>query len=232
MSKKSQYFKLTVREIEKGISLCMGNSLRLLNDAECLLNHGGSEGISYALWSLAVEEYGKGLLLKQGIKNQDEQNLVQVDCEWFGGKHQIKFETGYKNLHELHKSGFASVIKVLRNTNLSSIRTLTDTLRPEIEISVAPGITGEFEEIAPEIPPLEQKPKLRFRLIYVDWDNDKRSWLDPQGNLNAAALTAQSTIKREDIQTAIECLKKHIGYIEVRRTSFPIPAAETTKTEQ
>ena len=121
MSKK---YQLTIAEIKNGIALCMGNSLRLLNDAECLLNHSGSEGISYALWSLAVEEYGKGLLLKQGIKNLDEQNLVQVDCEWFRGKHQFKFVTGYKNLHELHKSGFASVIKILYNTNLSSIRTL------------------------------------------------------------------------------------------------------------
>jgi AbiV family abortive infection protein len=81
-------WKKTIQEIPKGI-------LRLLESAEKLLDNGGNEAICAGLYTYAVEEYGKLLLLKQYTPS--------------AGKVKIEYKNGFLS----HTKKFSLAIKYL-----------------------------------------------------------------------------------------------------------------------
>ena len=67
---------------KKCIQVTRQNILKLLESAEVLLDNGGNEAICAGLYTYAVEEYGKILLLKK--------------CNISGGKVKIKYRNGFR----------------------------------------------------------------------------------------------------------------------------------------
>jgi hypothetical protein len=61
--------RATPQQVHDAARLCNENVQRLLRNAKILLNHDGSDGLVYVLWSLAVEEFGKGILLEQQVSD-------------------------------------------------------------------------------------------------------------------------------------------------------------------
>ena len=78
--------------------------LTILNDVEILCMNKDSEATSVSLYTVAIEEYGKFLLLNEILKsNSDEVNLYLVNKSIFGkGKgHRDKFLKAIETLLEV-----------------------------------------------------------------------------------------------------------------------------------
>jgi AbiV family abortive infection protein len=86
-------FYLTLHDIEIEIELCLKKANTLVNDAEILLNNNGNLSHVVGLYTLAVEEYGKGNLLKdvksKSLPRSDQK--YKIDCSKFL-KHKEKLQ--------------------------------------------------------------------------------------------------------------------------------------------
>jgi len=90
----NDYYRLTKEQLEDGTKLCLRKVLTILNDVEILCMNDGSEATSVSLYTIAVEEYGKFLLLNEILNtNSNEVNVYVVNKSIFGkGKsHKEKF---------------------------------------------------------------------------------------------------------------------------------------------
>jgi hypothetical protein len=99
--KPASNYCLTPDEIKVGISLCREKVISLLDMANNLVTQGDRE-ISSGLYTYAVEELGKLLLLKKELDKKPNNNKISVNLAIFGrgeGKHPtIKFDEFQKEL--------------------------------------------------------------------------------------------------------------------------------------
>ena len=82
-----EYF-LNHVEMNNGMKLCFNKAKRLLNDANILVDNGGDSSHALGLYIFALEEYGKGLLLRDCKKNAEGNYVVPTYI--FGNKSSHK----------------------------------------------------------------------------------------------------------------------------------------------
>src|SRR5262245_55330235 len=123
----------TVDRVEAGIELCEENAKRFLRNASILLDNGGSDGLAYVLWSLAVEEFGKGQLLQDQIEHARPGSTVSIDVS---AGHGDKFVRGFDELPELHGSTVGWLLRVTSNVSADDV-VLDDPLQPGVSVTVA-----------------------------------------------------------------------------------------------
>jgi len=176
------------KEISQGISNCMDKSEKLLNDAEILLNNKGNLTNILGLYTFALEEYGKGLLLQDIIKAH--KTKFEVPSNLFGrGKgtkkaHEKKFTRALSEFPE-DAVRFFPGIRIFHNINMEN---KVITVGPKgKKITVSPGITGIFEisdddksyddSIEPDFDhDFVTDFSSRLRCFYVDWDDTNKCW--------------------------------------------------------
>ena len=93
---------MTPGQAEDGIGLCLGNVSHALDGAEIVCRHGGHETVAVYLYTVAIEEFGKALLLRDAIEEGGGDGPLSVPAEWFGGRraHGIKFKRACSALPE------------------------------------------------------------------------------------------------------------------------------------
>ena len=93
---------MTPGQAEDGFRLCLGNVSHALDGAEIMCKHGGHETVAVYLYTVAIEEFGKALLLRDAIEKGRGGGPLPVPAEWFGGRraHGIKFERACDALPE------------------------------------------------------------------------------------------------------------------------------------
>lgn len=82
---------------QRGIQETFKRVSDLLESIETLLDNGGNKSICGGLYTYALEEYGKSLLLKQCVPSNER---VQIDPNWFKGPsaHNRKINYAIANL--------------------------------------------------------------------------------------------------------------------------------------
>jgi len=210
MARTASFFGLTVAQVSVGISLCRANARRLLTDASALLDHGGRTGIAYALWSLAVEEYGKAVLLDELTKGKASGDIVSVPQRLFRGQHKEKFESGFGRIQQVVGNRLADVVKVLQN--MADLPTIISDPSALTSVIVPARVTGEFEDLTPGSNIGQQASHLlRLDLLYVDWDDARKAWREPEPDLQVPRLVGHFTISRHDLRRAIRALNHELG---------------------
>jgi AbiV family abortive infection protein len=152
MSKPSQYF-LTEEQVKKGIELCKGRITSLLHDAEIICKDVNNSKNAVGLYTIAIEECGKLLLLQDSLQFQrNADDKISLDGEIFGkglGHTKIKFNRILTNLPDDCKKignivgGFSS------------------------------GFSDAFQKTKQDI---STDFQIRKDIFYVDWDNAKNGW--------------------------------------------------------
>jgi AbiV family abortive infection protein len=103
----------TIREVELGAELCRENTRRFIRNARILLEHHGSDGLAYVLWSFAVEELGKGVLLREQVPaDVQPEDRVAVELSM---DHREKFVAGVRSVPGLDRQRFESLLRVTSN---------------------------------------------------------------------------------------------------------------------
>ena len=84
-------------QVKQGINLCLSNAITLARDSQ-LLTTKTDVSIAAGLYTFAIEEYGKALLLHDCLEYNSDKCLVPK--KWFSGKqsHDIKFARALKEL--------------------------------------------------------------------------------------------------------------------------------------
>ena len=85
-----RHYTMTPGQAEDGFRLCLDNVSHALDGAEIMCRHGGHETVAVYLYTVAIEEFGKALLLKDAVEKGGKDGLLSVPAKWFGGRHAHK----------------------------------------------------------------------------------------------------------------------------------------------
>jgi AbiV family abortive infection protein len=191
---------LTKGQCTAGTHLCVRNAYRLVMNAELLLNQvEASPSSAYSLWSIAMEEYGKALLLKEAYNqsNGKREELVEIDREKFL-EHEFKFKKAKDNLPQLPaRIGTEVRVKSNRSTNTITLKTSDGQT-----ISVGAGASGTFQETTNPNVKLGKNTSvnLRFKDFYIDWNTENKQWELPDPTLSIDPIHAIEVLSSDDVQ--------------------------------
>ena len=199
---KQKNYYLTEEQITKGIKLCMNKVNQILNDVEILCKNEGHETTAVYLYTIALEEYGKSLLLTKSLSKIPEPKGIPVDITLFKGKqaHNLKFEVALNELpeecqiyqdvdllteqHKLpseyqkHAREAAETQKILQRSIKRSDMVVVERI---IDLN------GDVYQTARlRVPPVTGRISfslpfdfaVRKNLLYVNWDPENKWWND------------------------------------------------------
>ena len=176
---KEDVFKISLENLKKGASLCFRKSYAFTSNAKFLFeNHKDSDIVSSLLVS-AIEELGKGLILK-------ESHIAQNTSfpKWVFGKglqtHTKKIQKGMEELGEkslLHPKLFEILShKDTKFNEDGSMQYPSELVCSEEELSemTQTGFGHDYDSMVDYKTKLDQSKK--FQLFYVDWNSDEKKW--------------------------------------------------------
>lgn len=171
--------EIDLDHLKEGTSLCFRKSYAFTNNAKFLFEDNRDPDVVSALLVSAIEELGKGLILKEHHSAQNTSIPT-----WIFGKgrdtHTKKIQRGIQELGEqslLHPKLFEI---------LSHDDTVVDpdgTMHPPSEITVTANELNEmvesgfgqgYDSMVEYKTQLDQNKK--FQLFYIDWNSDTNKW--------------------------------------------------------
>ena len=176
MSTKTYY--LSKEQIDEGIYLCLKKVEQILNDVEILCQNNGDETSAVYLYTVAVEEFGKSLLLEECLSEPPGLKGIPVSVDLFAGSkaHELKFSRAFHDLpdecvgyydvdpwHEKYK------IPSEHQERLQEVIEMQDSLKKlEKKWPNSEFIVGSIE-LGFDFP-------IRKTLLYVNWDPVNEIW--------------------------------------------------------
>jgi AbiV family abortive infection protein len=170
----NDYYRLTKVQLEDGTKLCLKKVLTILDDVEILCVNNGSEATFVSLYTIAVEEYGKFLLLKEILNSKSDQiNVYAAKKSIFGkGKsHKEKFMKANETLPEVcieyHRRDIHENENLLPPTyceRMLALRKAVNSLKNDSGYRVGGTISLAFDF------------EVRKNLLYVDWNEKINNW--------------------------------------------------------
>ncbi len=170
----NDYYHLTKVQLEDGIELCLKKVLTILDDVEVLCLNNGSESSSVSLYTIAIEEYGKFLLLNEILNTKsDSVSQYALNKSIFGkGKsHKQKFIkaiatlpdvcVGY-HLRDIHEN--ENLFPPVYRDRMLTLRTAINDMRNNTGVRARGTILLTFDF------------DVRKNLLYVDWNEKMNNW--------------------------------------------------------
>lgn len=196
---------VTISKVRAGSRLCRHSARRLNQAANQLLTAGGDMGIVFGLWSLAVEELGKALLLDDQIVGLPEEDSVAVQP---GFDHRRSFRRGFDELAELNGTPLGRVLRVFTASDHPH-----DSIDPlsGARVSVIASTTGAFENTSDGSAGIQPSVDLRFSLLYVEWDGTAQEWTDNRLPHHYQGRSGMWELRPGDLAHAIATLGSQLG---------------------
>lgn len=182
MKNRNSYF-LEEAELRAGIRVCCQKVNGLLNGVLVLVNDRGSLSLALALYTLAIEEHGKALMLRDNLSG-----------EMVAGKYAVS-----KGIFAAHDQKFARASEDLPLDCTEILRVVTVTSNPKYEsttisypadlhesglfeetdlalVSVPGYSTGTLADATGYGSVVPVSISERLRSFYVDWDDHNKQW--------------------------------------------------------
>lgn len=180
MSKRKRIYYLSKDQIDEGVRLCVQKIRQILDDIEILCKNGGDETTAVFLYTIALEEFGKSLLLKECLNTPIEPKGIPVSLNLFQGVegHDLKIGHALDVLPE--------ECQIYQDVNLLDEG---HKLPPEHRKYArdAPKLQEAFQKLEKEFPngrflvgsfALPFDFATRKNLLYVNWDPENKRWND------------------------------------------------------
>ncbi len=197
VKKKSNSEDLLIIPREKlteGVILCNEIAKKHNEKAEVLLKMGPEfEEISYVLWTFAMEEYGKGVMLA----NRKNDEVIKLKRKIFEN-HEKKFNIARDKLDPRNNLIGGLSVDIDSWNGINKTQILQDQMGGVI--CVPPASTGRFEDVTRRKG--EEYINLRFSTLYIEWHNEGKYW-SKKNDLNT-----EREIRIKSLEQAIELLKK------------------------
>jgi len=237
----NNHYRLTKENLEYGINVCLEKVRTILDDVEILCLNNGTEATAVSLYTVAIEEYGKFLMLKDILNTKANQvGLYVVDKSIFGkGKrtHKDKFEKAIEALPEVCVEYHIRDINENENLfpptyrgGLLHLREIKNDMKKHLGyVDGAILLNFDFE--------------VRKNLLYVDWNEKMNNWrkelikngeveflhsmdeLEPDWD-TSVEKEWEKTLERSEDEAEIELEDesldvKGVEYKNVRRLEYP-----------
>lgn len=186
----SDYFKMSDISLKIGNKICIKTTQRLLESSLLLVNNSANLDHALGLYTFAVEEFGKAVLLKEQIDN--DSTIKKIPKEVFGiatkgSGHNIKFEKAKEILpDECIILGIGEIL------NMPSGKDMEHSLGRKIKekVTISAYTTGTFlTDVMISFP-------VRMRCFYVDWDENSEYWHKWKANLQTDRDTLKKAISK------------------------------------
>lgn len=217
-------------EISEGITLCEMKVLSLLKSAEILASNQEAIRTSLALYTLAVEEFGK-LLLSNRCLSIEGKYLVPKDLFQGNRAHQNKFKEAMADLPPPCTDLLRS-IRVPYNASQQYTAIPNPDQKGKKQTVLIPARTsGLFTDTTRQdnVKPIELGE--RFDVFYVNWDDKEHQWVD--GWLYQDQLCYESVPDPSALDAAIsefqEASPNQTGHLV--KTSKPVLTKRTHGTK-
>ena len=194
------YYLLDKRQLSEGVNRCIEKTERLLNNALVLIDEGKDITHAMGLYTFAIEEYGKALLLKECSLDPDGKYRVPVEIFTGRESHKLKFHRGNKDLPEECKI-FGFGVKIDSAFTATTVITFKGGSHA---VSIIPGATGFFVDSSPKS--VEDSVVdfiVRTECFYVDWDDEKKRWKN------------ELTVSKDELLKATRSFKEHLVNIKI-----------------
>lgn len=184
------YYLLEEGQLREGINKCIDKARRLLNDALLLIKDERKLAHAIGLYTFAMEEYGKALLLNECLRGAKVKGKYRVPIKIFRGKiaHELKLDKAGEHLPNNCRNLWIGVL-VEYPLNSNDEIYVTRTSDPMI---VEPDTTGLYSIIT------TVDWDVRESCFYVDWDDKNKCW------------KYELSAKKNELVKAISRFKRHL----------------------
>ena len=165
----SDDFEISREKLSEGIQYCLDNITILLDKSQNACQKLTDNSIALGLYTFAVEEFGKLIILKEAQKENKEKYLIPKDIFKGQKAHKIKFKKAIENLPD---ECIYPVYGIEVTHNFSDENLEIPVTPSGKEVSVAGGTTGTFD--AGQTEPIDIVT--RMTSFYLDWDEEKKNW--------------------------------------------------------
>jgi|SRR3990172_3830719 len=194
---ESTSYPLTDSQLIEGIEYCFDKVARLLDNVETLIDNQKNfweSSHALGLYTFAIEEFGKALLLKDHYKKGDQNIHVPT---WIFSKgrfpreiksHDEKIKRAFNDLPEPCKKIMMGITIDKPSPNTTTIR-----LRGGGAISASGMTSGLF------MTDNGVDFEVRMKCFYLDWNKDEEKW------------DYELTTAKEYLKDAVSCFKKELA---------------------
>jgi AbiV family abortive infection protein len=204
-------YSLSGNDLNTGIKLCFDKAERLVDDASLIIRNKGNPSHALVLYGFAIEEYGRGKLLKEcksHVKHFVTEDFYNVDKSIFYSHQKIlkkaitclpdnckKIDIGVQVTTEYYTTD-----SIKRGSKKRFAR--TKRLGGNAVISIPPYLTGLFiaTGLNVEKDNLNIEKHIRWPALYIDWDVESKAWRD------------EIVPDVDRLSNAISSFKKHVQY--------------------
>ena len=190
-------------------SLLIGNygsiqaSKKLLDSAELVLRNSINLDHALGLYTLACEEFGKAIVLKESLDGGGEkiQKIPKYIFGFGANSHKKKLKKAIKNLPQE-----CTQLPIGENITIPSGKKMKMKLGISDAILVTPAnTTGVF------LTDVSLVPKIRERCFYVDWDETSDNWHKWRLNLQT---------DKKSLQKAIDSFRKELSKQKIGKSEL------------
>lgn len=170
--KKKEDFKINHSQIKSGVKKALSNSLTLAGYSKDIIERGGNTYLSLGLFSFAIEEYGKSIMLSEIASSKQKE--YSVPTVLFTGKksHDHKFNKALSSLPK-ECTYFDSGVALTNSPSLTKSKPWGVDAHGESLSS--PKATTETFSMGDILIDFET----RMNCFCLDWDDEKNSWKSP-----------------------------------------------------
>ncbi len=171
--------------LKMGNYICIKNCEGLLDSALLLLKNSTNFNHALGLYTFAIEEFGKAILLKDCWNDANDKQYVPKIIFGGRGTHPQKFERALENLPDECK-------KIMVGIKLAF------PSGKDFELDL--GLQGETLSIPKDtsgtfLTDVLTKMDVRMRCFYVDWDETSNDWTKWRTNLQTDPEVLEKAIK-------------------------------------
>jgi len=178
-------FEMSKSSLKMGNYICINNCERLLDTTLLILNNSVNLNHALGLYTFAVEEFGKAILLKDCLKDTEDKQYVPKIIFGGPGTHKQKFNRALKNLPDECK-------KIMVGIKLAFPSGKDFELELGLQgekLHIPKNISGTF------LTDVLTKMDVRMRCFYVDWDMTSNDWIKWRTNLQTDHDTLEKAVK-------------------------------------
>ena len=185
----SDYFTMSDISLKIGNKICIKTTQRLLESSLSLLENSANLDHALGLYTFAVEEFGKAVLLKEQI--DDDSIIKKIPKEVFGISkkgtgHNIKFKKAKEILPDE-----CIILEIGEYLSIPSGKDMEQSLgKIKGKLHITANTTGTF------LTDVMMNFAVRMRCFYVDWDENSEYWHKWKSNLQTDRDSLKHAIEK------------------------------------